>query len=78
MDLVEGLFWVFIGGPVLVVLACLVVPALVVLIGVIMSPFNTFFEWVDSRSYERQLRKEKFQNSGPPDPPLNPGTKAES
>ena len=71
----EGLFWLFIGAPILILLASSVLPALVLLIGVILSPLVMFSDWVESRSYERQLRKEKFQNSGPPAPPLNPGTK---
>ena len=75
MELVEGLFWVFIGGPILIVLVCSPIFILLFLLGVIASPFNMFFEWLDDRSYKRQQRKEKLQSSGSPDPPLNLGTK---
>ena len=75
MELVEGLFWVFIGGPILIVLVCSPIFILLFLLGVISSPFIWLSDWFDDRSSERRQRKEKLKSFGSPDPPLNPGTK---
>ena len=75
MELVEGLFWVFIGAPVIIVLACSPIFILLFLLGIISWPFITLSDWFEDRSYERRQRKEKLKSSGLPDPPLNPGTK---
>ena len=52
--LVEGLFWVFIGGPILIVLICSVVPVAIGILGAVLAAISAPFTAISALFDERR------------------------